>query len=396
MANYSHSRVSAWENCPWQYKLQYLDRVRVAVPDTVEAFLGDMVHRALYKLYRDRQHGRENTLEELLAWYHERWARDWSPDTIIVRHEYGPDDYRRRGEEFLGKYYRRYHPFDQRQVIALENQDKLALPDGNRWHVRIDRLEVDRDGAWHVCDYKTGHRLMSRAEAESDRQLALYALWVRRNFTGAEKVVLKWHFLAFDQEVTAGRTPEQLAALERETCAKIAEIEAAVARGDFPRRVGPLCDYCGYRAICPSFSHLAALEAAAGEGECRADEGLHLVDEYARTRAEKVKLEAKERGLESRLKDFAARQQVEIVYGSAYQVTVRETEKVLLPGDTARKENFLGQLREAGLFERYAMINNARLASACRNGELPPALAAALTREKDRRLYLARRREPEE
>jgi len=41
MVVYSHSRVSCFENCPYQYKLKYVDRVKVDVVTTVEAFMGD-------------------------------------------------------------------------------------------------------------------------------------------------------------------------------------------------------------------------------------------------------------------------------------------------------------------------------------------------------------------
>lgn len=44
MTTYSHSRVSTFENCPYQYKLKYVDKIEVNIPTTIEAFMGGIVH----------------------------------------------------------------------------------------------------------------------------------------------------------------------------------------------------------------------------------------------------------------------------------------------------------------------------------------------------------------
>jgi len=55
MATYSHSRISCFETCPYQYKLKYIERIKVDVPTTIEAFMGNMVHETLEKLYKDKK-----------------------------------------------------------------------------------------------------------------------------------------------------------------------------------------------------------------------------------------------------------------------------------------------------------------------------------------------------
>ena len=51
MPLYSHSRLSCYETCPFQYKLKYVDRVKSTLGTTIEAFVGSMVHDALEWLY---------------------------------------------------------------------------------------------------------------------------------------------------------------------------------------------------------------------------------------------------------------------------------------------------------------------------------------------------------
>ena len=59
------------------------------------------------------------------------------------------------GEKFLNDYYEKYKPFEQLMILGLETQDKMTLPDGSSWHVRIDKFACDDKENYYVCDYKT-------------------------------------------------------------------------------------------------------------------------------------------------------------------------------------------------------------------------------------------------
>ena len=55
MPTYSHSRVTTFENCPYQYKLRYIDKIKPEIPTTIEAFMGGIVHQALEDLYKRKK-----------------------------------------------------------------------------------------------------------------------------------------------------------------------------------------------------------------------------------------------------------------------------------------------------------------------------------------------------
>ena len=154
MANYSNSRVSltiiVLTSISW-----YVDKVEAPTPTTIEMFLGDIVHRVMEKLYKDLQYQKTNTKEELLAFYQDLWKKEYSEDILIVKKEYSAENYKKMGEKFISDYYETYHPFDDVNIIGLETKDKLLLPDGNYWSVRIDKLGVDAENNYYVCDYKT-------------------------------------------------------------------------------------------------------------------------------------------------------------------------------------------------------------------------------------------------
>ena len=63
MPVYSHSRLSAFEKCKLQYRYRYIDRIKRDT-QSIEAFMGNRVHDALEKLYRDLLASKRPGLDE--------------------------------------------------------------------------------------------------------------------------------------------------------------------------------------------------------------------------------------------------------------------------------------------------------------------------------------------
>ena len=118
MPVFSNSRLGAYEQCPLKYKYQYIDKIKVEEAKTVEAFMGSCGHETLEKLYRDLKLQKRNTQEDLLKFYNDLWAKNWSDDIKIVRKEYTADNYRKTGEKCIADYYNKYAPFKERVRIS--------------------------------------------------------------------------------------------------------------------------------------------------------------------------------------------------------------------------------------------------------------------------------------
>ncbi len=275
MPVYSHSRLSTYEKCPLQYRFRYLDRIKRDV-QSIEAFMGNRVHEALEKLYRDLMMSRRASLDELLALYQKAWRENWSEKITIVKTEYTVDHYRQVGERCLAGYYRRYEPFEDGQTLGLEDRVQLSLDAAGRYQLQgyIDRLVRAADGVYEIHDYKTGGSLPSDADLRKDRQLTLYQMAVEKRFPDARDVRLVWHYLAFDQRLTSARTPEDLEQHRRRTIGLIDTIEETKT---FPPKESALCRWCEYRDICPVQKHLVKVEALE-PNRYLSDDGVRLVD----------------------------------------------------------------------------------------------------------------------
>ena len=387
MATYSHSKLSTFETCPYQYKLKYIDKIKVDVPETIETFMGSLVHETLEKLYKDKKFQKETSRATLLKFYKELWDKEYSDDILIVKADQGlnAENYKKMGLKYIEDYYDKFKPFDQLTILGLETQDRMTLPDGNQWHVRIDKLACDDEGNYFVCDYKTNSRMKDQEEADEDRQLALYSIWVKDKFKDAKSVKLVWHMLAFNKDAVSERTDEQLEKLQQDVMDKIKEIENAK---EFPRKQSQLCNYCVYKSICPSFKHEAELEKKEIK-EFKEDDGVVLVDEYSEVKTKLSELKDKEDELKGKLIDYAKQFDVDAVFGSNMIAKVKEFERIVMPSDDADKAKFVSLLKEEGLWEAYSMICYGRLNSCIIKGELTDKkICDCVERVKDFRISL--------
>ncbi len=260
-AVYSHSGLSSFENCPRQYYYRYVEKVPVTT-ESVEAFLGKVVHEVLERLYTFVGDGRVPRLEQVLHRFECWWRERLDPARVrIVRDGVPYDFYRETGLRCLTRYYRRQYPFDGEETLGLEQMLHFPLDADGRYRMRgvVDRIARGRDGALEVHDYKTGKRVPTQEQIDTDRQLALYQLGVARRYGAEAPVRLVWHYLASDVVRVSSRTPEQLDALCTDTMRLIDRVES---EAEFAPKPSALCGWCEYREICPAVGGRAAAPAA--------------------------------------------------------------------------------------------------------------------------------------
>ena len=87
LAEYSHSRLSTFEDCPRKFRYRYVDQIKVET-EGVEAFMGKRVHEILERLYHHvARHGKPPTLFQVLERFRQDWGRAWHEKVTIVRTE---------------------------------------------------------------------------------------------------------------------------------------------------------------------------------------------------------------------------------------------------------------------------------------------------------------------
>ncbi|MDE3179303.1 MAG: PD-(D/E)XK nuclease family protein [Acidobacteriota bacterium] len=370
MPIYSHSQLSTYEQCPLRYKFRYIDKIHKPEEKGVEAFTGTLVHEALEKLYDDLKYEKLNSFEDLLAFYRDSWQRNWNPGIKMVREGLSEENYREYGARCISNYYRRHHPFRASQT--LETEMHLVFPLGQQEEYKfqgyIDRLARRPDGTYEIHDYKTGGRLPSQAEADHDRQLALYQCGLELRWPGVDRVDLIWHYAGLDATLVSRRTPEEIRNLISDTIELIRRIEAAT---EFPPVKSRLCDWCEYRPECPLWNHVAAVEAMPPLAMAE-DEGVRLANEFAAAKSELDRLSRSIEDLRQRILIFARQVNTRVVQGNGVRVSVAQHERLDLPprGDAARDEAE-AFIRSIGKWDEVSDLSGGKLSAALESAAWP-------------------------
>jgi putative RecB family exonuclease len=390
MPTYSHSRLASFEKCKLQYRYRYVERIRRDVQG-IEAFMGNRVHEALEKLFKDLQMERTPSLEELTSLYHRNWERQHSDKIRIVKKEYTADHYRKVGERCITDFYRTYHPFGDGVTLGLEEKLGIPLDEAGRYRLEgyVDRIVRIEPGVYEVHDYKTGNSLPSADDLENDRQLPLYQLGVERKFRDAREVRLVWHYLAFNHEFRSARDPGALETLKSKTLDLIHRVESTQ---DFPPTESALCRWCEYQEICPLWKHRMKV-APLPANEYLQDSGVQLVDRLAQLEASKHSAEKEILKVREAIFAEMEREKASVLAGTKDEVRMLEEEspRFPAPGDTGRKGLEM-VLKEMGQYERFAALDSESLGRTMQDPETDRYLKAALEKfirlEKTRRLRL--------
>lgn len=233
----SASAIQSYENCPLAYKLHYDWRL----PEDATAALqfGNAMHLAL-KAYFDGVRARRPPDEEtVIACFLEEFAKA-AIDEPLQRKLYARD-----GREQLAAFLRSQLARPACPVLDTERRFKVEIG-GAQVSGRLDRLDrVGTNGEVAIVDFKTG-RPKTQEDADDSLQLSIYALAARSlDYTASSLVFIN---LQNGTAIESKRTPGQL----RQAEAKVSDIAAKIAAGEFEAKRGPGCMRCCYHSICPA------------------------------------------------------------------------------------------------------------------------------------------------
>jgi len=243
--------LDTYKQCPKKYKFQQIDKIKI--PKTKEAVFGTLVHESLKFMFsRDPLFP---TLEEVLASFREKLAE--SPIKNEDKERYGE-----AGMEMLRKFWKKNPPWNF-NVIDTESRFEVTLDDNTNktTHVLagiIDRIDTPSESTYEVIDYKTSRKLPSQKYVDEDLQLSLYHLAITKRWphTDPDYIILSLYYLKAGEKLSTKRSGGALKTTEEKVLEKIHAIEEKIKSDDFPPKPSALCNWCGYRPICPAWKHL--------------------------------------------------------------------------------------------------------------------------------------------
>lgn len=230
----SYTRYRIYRECPWKYKLLFVDGRRI--PLTPKSSFGLSLHRALEAWLG----GGDRSLEALFDALHSRWIPEGYPDEATEARWYA------KAERTLARF-QREEESRRARTVGVEKEFVWTL---GRHEVRgmIDRIDQLPDGAYELVDYKTGPSAPAAAQVAADPQMRFYALGARRGL-GLRASLLTVESVVAGERVSAAYDGAGEEALAADVAAAAASIEAGAFGPD--ARFCPRCDFrddCVYSA----------------------------------------------------------------------------------------------------------------------------------------------------
>ena len=341
----SYSAINTFQQCPQKYKFQEIDKIKT--PKSKEAVFGTVIHETLKFLHNKEP--RFPTKEELFQFYNQSWP---SKEKINWMDDAEERMFKTEGEKILSDYYDKLDK-SKFSVVDLESSFNILIQDDQETHIlrgKIDRIDKLKDGVFEIVDYKTDRRLPSQESADNNIQLSIYhlALTSRWPNLNPEEVKLSLYFLKHGEKLTTKRTSAKL----EETKNEILKIISEIKKSDFAPSPSPLCDYCGYKPICPMWKH----EYMRKENPLSQQEITEAVNEYFRI---KNRIQDDTRITESLKKiinQFCDQEKVERVFGNGGFITRRKQKRYRYNLDKVK--SILEPLR---LWDEVAEVDNSKL-----------------------------------
>lgn len=135
----------------------------------------------------------------------------------------------------------------------------VVAPEGGpdvRIRGRVDRLERDSEGRLVVVDLKTGKSPVTKDDAQSHAQLAMYQLAIAEGLLGQDDSPGGGRLVYLGKTCTAGATERQQDALTPEKHAEwrdtVRQAAAATQGPEFVARINDGCSHCPVRGMCPA------------------------------------------------------------------------------------------------------------------------------------------------
>ncbi len=275
LGSLSPSRAADFKTCPLLYRFRCIDRLPES--PSLAASRGTLVHSVLESLFD--LPAAERTLDAARAMVPEAWqqlraedprvdalfpvgdvatdgatdgatddATDDATDAPPARADLG--EWLASAGELLANYFRledptRLEPAEREQLVEV-------VTDGVRLRGYIDRVDVSAAGDLRIVDYKTGATPREAFEAKALFQMKFYALVLWR-IRGVVPRQLRLIYLADTDTLSYAPDAEELVRFERTLMAIWAAIQRAMQTGDFRPSPSRLCEWCDFKAYCPSW-----------------------------------------------------------------------------------------------------------------------------------------------
>ncbi len=287
----SYSSIELYENCPKRFEFQVIDKIKT--PSSKEQFFGTKIHEAMKYFHNP------NPLSPSLDDLRNFFIKNWQPENLEWKFKDEEAACRDEGLKILETYYNKNFP-KKFNIVDLEIYMEAPIEN----HVltgKIDRIDKISDNEFEIIDYKTNRKMPSQEKISKNLQLAIYAMGFLNRWPNFKdkKIKLSLYFLRHNEKISTEKNDDLFE-----------------EKKYFPSLPGPLCDYCGYKKICPMWKNLYEDKKIPTEGELK-----EFIKEYFELKDVSDEADRRLNQLKKSINDYCESHNVDRVFGNEGFIT---------------------------------------------------------------------------
>lgn len=330
----SYSAINTYLQCPQRYKFQEIDRIRA--PKGKEAIFGSLIHESLHFMFERTP--LYPTLDEVVGHFREHWP----PREVFLQEEkndplkraWTPEEekaYFEDGVRMLKKFYEKNAPWNF-SVVDLESRFEIVLKDPKTGETHIlagiiDRIDKLPDESYEIIDYKTAKRMPSQDMINRDLQLSLYSLGLQSRWPHIrpEEIKLSLYFVKHGVKLSTAASAENTEKTRTHILKTIADIQEKIRSGkNFDPMPSILCNWCGYRPMCPAWKHLYKNQESGIKNQADANTA---INEYLGLKKTEERFKKRLGELQKEIEGFMDREGLTRVFGDEGYLSKRTQQR---------------------------------------------------------------------
>ena len=244
----SHSSMAAYESCPKKFEFSRIDRI--PDPPGRAMLIGTFAHAVLEDLMKGDPEVR--TMEAAKRIARRRWDGWFARHSDFLRLDLGEPEqleFRRDAWKAVEGYFAIEDPGGV-EVVSVEAKVEVTLGSVPVMGF-VDRIE-QVGASTVVSDYKTGKVPAAAYKAEAIAQPHLYAAMLAE--TGVAVTRYRMLYVNSRQEIAGDVRDADLSSARQRAEDTWGAIREDWAQGSFATRPSKLCDWCGYKKMCPAWT----------------------------------------------------------------------------------------------------------------------------------------------
>lgn len=234
---FSATKFETYKKCPMRYKFKYVLEVKESFTSYLN--LGNSLHSVFEKIAHMQIRNKKVDVQSALAMLGDFW--DSLPYDSYTDEQNDILSAQKMIQTFLDWSKKNPHKLVDVEIPFVINIGK------NTVRGKIDRLEIDSDGNYHVVDYKTGRVREDLRSIRNNSQVNIYAMAVRQLY-GKLPVTASLFYLKDKKTITY---PIVMRQDIQDHQNMLCEMTAKIQQGMFtPVSPSGKCRGCPYRKLC--------------------------------------------------------------------------------------------------------------------------------------------------